>query len=100
MPRAFCCHIDLCRQYAQPFLEVLALLFRYFHPSPPAKTVRNERTFEGISLDTPGQSGKVVTTMSRFQLCPNCYEAEAGCALWPSVLPYNPLPCPALLLYH
>ncbi len=55
---------------------------RYYHPAPPARAiVKAERTFEGISLDTPGTSGRQVAAMSRFQLCPACYEAEAGCAL-------------------
>ena len=55
---------------------------RYYHPAPPARAiVKAERTFEGISLDTPGTSGRQVAAMSRFQLCPACFEAEAGCAL-------------------
>ena len=48
---------------------------RYYHPAPPAKvSVKAERTFEGISLDVPGQSAKTTTAMSRFQLCPACYQ--------------------------
>jgi hypothetical protein len=40
--------------------------------------VKAERTFEGISLDIPGQSAKTVTSVSsRFQLCPACYQAES-----------------------
>lgn len=51
---------------------------RYYHPAPPARAVvKAERTFEGISLDTPGSITRQVATMSRFQLCPACYEAEA-----------------------
>ena len=51
---------------------------RYYHPAPPARAVvKAERTFEGISLDMPGSSTRQVATMSRFQLCPACYEAEA-----------------------
>lgn len=52
---------------------------RYYHPAPPSKTlIKAERTFEGISLDIPGQSAKMVTSMSsRFQLCPACYQAES-----------------------
>ncbi|KAK9824572.1 hypothetical protein WJX72_011411 [[Myrmecia] bisecta] len=53
---------------------------RHYHPAPPSRTVKNERTFEGISLDTPGQSSQRVTAMSRFQLCPKCYEAEVSAA--------------------
>lgn len=56
---------------------------RWFHPAPPSKaTVKAERTFEGISLDIPGQSAKTVTSMSsRFQLCPACYQLESRCGL-------------------
>ena len=51
---------------------------RYYHPAPPARAVvKAERTFEGISLDMPGSSTRQVAAMSRFQLCPACYEAEA-----------------------
>ncbi|BDA47644.1 probable histone acetyltransferase HAC1 [Coccomyxa sp. Obi] len=55
---------------------------RWYHPAPPSKaTVKAERTFEGISLDIPGQSAKTVTSMSsRFQLCPTCYQAESSAA--------------------
>lgn len=38
--------------------------------------MKTERTFEGISLDTPGQSSRQVLQMSRFQLCASCYERE------------------------
>lgn len=56
---------------------------RFYHPAPPARAVvKAERTFEGISLDTPGQSGRQVSVMSRFQLCPACHEAEARRAPW------------------
>ena len=33
---------------------------RYYHPSPPTRTVKQERTFEGISLDQPGSSSRQV----------------------------------------
>ncbi len=49
---------------------------RYYHPSPPHRTVKNERTFEGISLDNPGQSSNRVLPLSRFQLCATCYQRE------------------------
>lgn len=51
---------------------------RYFHPSPPHRAVKTERTFEGISLDTPGQSSRQVMQMSRFQLCSTCYQREGN----------------------
>lgn len=51
---------------------------RYYHPSPPQRTIKSERTFEGISLDTPGQSSNRVLQMTRFQLCPTCYQQEAS----------------------
>lgn len=51
---------------------------RYYHLCPPTKaTIKAERTFEGISLDVPGQSSKTTSTMTRFQLCEECYLAEA-----------------------
>lgn len=51
---------------------------RHYHPCPPTKaTIKAERTFEGISLDVPGQSSKTTSTMTRFQLCDECYLAEA-----------------------
>ena len=55
---------------------------RHYHPAPPSRvTIKQERTFEGISLDQPGCSSKQVTTLSRFQLCEACYANEqAGCA--------------------
>lgn len=49
---------------------------RYFHPSPPQKSVSKERVFEGISLDTPGASGGRVMNTSRIQLCQTCFEKE------------------------
>ena len=33
---------------------------RHYHPSPPPRTVKQERTFEGISLDQPGSSSRQV----------------------------------------
>ena len=36
------------------------LMCRHYHPSPPARTVKQERTFEGISLDQPGSSSRQV----------------------------------------
>lgn len=51
---------------------------RYYHPCPPTKvSVKAERTFEGISLDVPGQSSKTTSAMTRFQLCEECFLAEA-----------------------
>lgn len=50
---------------------------RYYHPSPPSKSVRQDRTFEGISLDTPGAPGRQITSLTRFSLCERCYAAEA-----------------------
>lgn len=46
---------------------------RYRHPNPPQRIVRQERTFEGISLETPGSNAKAVLSMSRFQLCSDCH---------------------------
>ncbi len=37
-----------------------SLMCRHYHPSPPARTVKQERTFEGISLDQPGSSSRQV----------------------------------------
>ena len=51
---------------------------RYYHPSPPQRAVKTERTFEGISLDTPGQSSRQVLQMSRFQLCAACHQRESN----------------------
>lgn len=51
---------------------------RYYHPSPPHRAVKTERTFEGISLDTPGQSSRQVLQMSRFQLCAACHQRESN----------------------
>lgn len=53
---------------------------RYYHPSPPARTVKQERSFEGISLETPGASSKSVLQMSRFQLCGDCFGAAKDAA--------------------
>ena len=53
-------------------------LLRYYHPHPPQRAVKSERTFEGISLDTPGQSSRQVLQMSRFQLCSTCYQRESS----------------------
>lgn len=53
---------------------------RYYHPSPPTRTVKQERSFEGISLETPGSSSKSVLQMSRFQLCHDCYGAASDAA--------------------
>lgn len=50
----------------------------YRHPNPPAKvTMKAERSFDGISLDKPGQCSKEFA-ISRFQLCGNCYDREGG----------------------
>ncbi len=55
---------------------------RYYHPCPPSKAVRQERTFEGISLETPGSQGRQTTSLTRFSLCERCYTATAqGLAL-------------------
>ena len=80
----FCAVLMLANQVVLKSNSVLMLnIRRYYHPAPPARAVvKAERTFEGISLDTPGQSGRQVSTMSRFQLCPACYEAEARRAPW------------------
>ena len=51
---------------------------RYYHPAPPSRAVKQERTFEGISLDNPGISTKQVTALSRFQICPACYANESA----------------------
>ena len=60
------------------FLSSYNCSCRWYHPCPPTKTiVKAERTFEGISLDVPGQSSKTSTTLTRFQLCEECYQAEA-----------------------
>jgi hypothetical protein len=53
---------------------------RHYHPAPPARTVKQERSFEGISLETPGSSSKSVLQMSRFQLCQECYASAADAA--------------------
>ena len=59
-------------------LTCCCALLRYFHPHPPQRAVKSERTFEGISLDTPGQSSRQVLQMSRFQLCSTCYQRESS----------------------
>ncbi|KAK9806697.1 hypothetical protein WJX73_009793 [Symbiochloris irregularis] len=51
---------------------------RYYHPAPPSRSVKQERTFEGISLDSPGISTKQVTSLQRFQICPSCYQNESA----------------------
>lgn len=61
-----------------PCADMLQMHYRYFHPHPPQRAVKNERTFEGISLDTPGQSSRQVMQMSRFQLCATCYQRESN----------------------
>ncbi len=72
------------------------------HPSPPQRTLRQERTFEGISLDQPGASSKAVLTMSRFQLCGACHATAVEAAsqvclsyrprsFRPNALPSHPL---------
>lgn len=63
---------------ASPGWQPLIVLRRYYHPSPPQRTIKTERTFEGISLDTPGQSSNRVLQMTRFQLCAKCYQQEAS----------------------
>ena len=51
--------------------------FRWYHPAPPSKVViKNERSFEGINLETPGANTKQTTALTRFQLCSRCYENE------------------------
>lgn len=62
---------SLCREY-------ISDVPRYYHPQPPQRAVKSERTFEGISLDTPGQSSRQVMQMSRFQLCDTCYQRESN----------------------
>ncbi|KAL0048475.1 hypothetical protein WJX82_004140 [Trebouxia sp. C0006] len=62
---------SLCREY-------ISDAARYYHPHPPQRAVKSERTFEGISLDTPGQSSRQVLQMSRFQLCSTCYQRESS----------------------
>ncbi len=59
-------------------LTCCCALLRYYHPHPPQRAVKSERTFEGISLDTPGQSSRQVLQMSRFQLCSTCYQRESS----------------------
>ncbi len=42
--------------------------------------MKQERSFEGISLETPGASSRSVLQMSRFQLCGDCYAAAKDAA--------------------
>lgn len=42
--------------------------------------MKQERSFEGISLETPGSSSKSVLQMSRFQLCKECYASANDAA--------------------
>ena len=52
-------------------------LCRWYHPAPPAKVVvKQERSFEGINLETPGALTKQTAAITRFQLCHSCYENE------------------------
>jgi hypothetical protein len=87
---------DTCRAFFgltnQP-RGVLTWPRRYYHPAPPARAVvKAERSFEGISLDVPGQSARASTALSRFQLCPACY--QNWCT--PHRLRYAALDCSAL----
>lgn len=70
-------HLVLLLLLLLPLTCCYALL-RYYHPHPPQRAVKSERTFEGISLDTPGQSSRQVLQMSRFQLCSTCYQRESS----------------------
>lgn len=50
----------------------------YRHPKPPTNvTIKSERSFDGISLDKAGQPSREFS-ISRFQLCSNCYDREGG----------------------
>ncbi|KAL4513564.1 hypothetical protein Ndes2526B_g07614 [Nannochloris sp. 'desiccata'] len=61
-----------CRKYIDDDL-------RYYHPNPPQKvTVKSERTFDGIALDKPGAESSRTVTLTRFQLCSECYTRECG----------------------
>ena len=61
-----------CRKYIDDDM-------RYYHPSPPQKVViKSERTFDGIALDRPGGDSSRTVTLTRFQLCQECYAREAG----------------------
>lgn len=52
---------------------------RYYHPNPPQKvTIKSERTFDGIALDKPGAESSRTVTLTRFQLCSECYNRECG----------------------
>lgn len=75
-------------------------LCRYYHPSPPTRTVKQERSFEGISLETPGSSSKSVLQMSRFQLCQECYSAASEAAAAVRASSSLPLAAPLSSLKH
>ena len=62
-------------------LHFVDFLCRYYHPSPPTRTVEQERSFEGISLETPGSSS------SR---CCRC--RASSCARSATPLPPRPPP--------
>ena len=50
----------------------------YRHPKPPTNvTIKAERSFDGIALDKPGEPSREFS-ISRFQLCSNCYDREGG----------------------
>ena len=82
----FCCSHPMTACWtAVPSAQTLLLQLlslnckcRHYHPAPPQRAVKTERTFEGISLDTPGQSSRQVLQMSRFQLCPTCHQRESN----------------------
>ena len=59
--------------------------------------MKQERSFEGISLETPGSSSKSVLQMSRFQLCQECYSAASEAAAAVRFSPSFPL---AISLQH
>lgn len=57
---------------------------RWFHPAPPTRVVmKQERSFEGINLETPGATTKHTAAITRFQLCNACYENERRCSPTP-----------------
>ena len=61
-----------CRKYIDDDL-------RYYHPNPPQKvTIKSERTFDGIALDRPGGDSSRTISLTRFQLCSECYTRECG----------------------
>ena len=50
----------------------------YRHPNPPSKvTIKPEKSFDGISLDKPGQASREFS-ITRFQLCQSCYDRESS----------------------